>query len=376
MFVDLKSKLEIKCMKKMLIITNPMDQGGAETFLMKIYRALDKTRYQFDFYVMGEKGFYDDEIISLGGRITYAPMKTEGFFKYKKHLKSFFKTNRYDYVYRALSNSLASLDLHYAKKYGNPKRLIARSANANSLNKLGHCIYKPFSLSSSNIKLAPSTEAAIFMFGKRKVKNGEVTLLMNGINTSLFRFQPEKRILKRKELGIIGNEVIFIHVGRFAKQKNHDELADIFKEYLLLDESARLICIGTGDTKENFVTKSKEFNIFEKIIFLEQRTDINELLMAGDIMLLPSLFEGLPNVVMEAQATGLPCLVSNTVTKECNATGLVSFEDLGDPKKWAEQCVEILSDNSNSREENAEKFPIEYDINQTVEQFIRIIFKD
>lgn len=353
-----------------------MNQGGAETFLMKMYRTLDKTQYQFDFFVMGGKGFYDDEILDLGGQITYAPMKTAGFLKYKKFIKSFFQNNKYNYVYRSLSDSIASLDLHYAKKYGKAKRVIARSAIANSLNKFGHYIYRPLSFRSSNVKIAPSTEAAIFMFGKRNVEKGRVNILMNGIQTSLFAFDSYTRIQKRKELKIKDDDKLFIHVGRFSEQKNHKELADIFREVLTLDDKARLLCIGTGDTKENFVKKCKDLNIFKNIILLERRTDVNELLMAAEIMLLPSLYEGLPNVVIEAQATGLPCLVSDTITKECDATGLVSFEKLNDPKKWAEESLKILNSNWDLRKENSEKFPMKYDIGQTVKQFIKIVFED
>lgn len=360
----------------MLIITSPMDQGGAETFLMKVYRALDKTKYQFDFYVMGNRGFYDDEIIGLGGKITYGPMKSEGFFAYRKSLKNFLKNNMYDYVYRAMANSLASLDLFYAKKYGKAKTLVARSMIAEPSRDFIQCLFMPLLRSVSTVKVAPSTEAGLFMFGKRSVRKNNVNILMNGIDTSLFVFDNKTRIEKRSELTLDKNEILFIHIGRFSKQKNQLELADIFKKIVSLKENARLLCIGSGDEKEDFIKKCEKLNILHKIIFLEQRKDINELLMAADLMLLPSLFEGLPNVIMEAQATGLPCLVSDTVTKECNVTNLVFFDKLGNSKKWAEESLNILDNNLNLREENAKKFPVKYDINQIVEQFVQIVFND
>lgn len=363
-------------MKRMLVITPSMDQGGAETFLMKVYRALDKKKYQFDFYIMGNKGFYDGEIISLGGRITYAPMKTKGFFKYRSFIKAFFKSNNYEYIYRAVSTSLATLDLFYAKKYGNPKRIIARSTNSNVYGKIAHYAFRPFMLNVSNAKIAPSTEAAMFMFGKRSVKMNKVSLLMNGIDTSLFSFMDNKRTKSREGLGIKSSETLFIHIGRFTKQKNHSELAVIFKEILMIDNNSRLLCVGDGRTKGNFIRKCKDLNVLERVIFLEQRSDINELLMAADIMLLPSLFEGLPNVVMEAQATGLPCLVSDNVTKECDVTNLVYFEKLGNPGKWASQSLKISNSNMYLREENAKKFPEKYDINQIAERFVNIVFED
>lgn len=199
---------------------------------------------------------------------------------------------------------------------------------------------------------------------------------MNGIDTSLFAFTGKARIEKREELNIKREEVVFIHIGRFSKQKNQSELADIFKEVALLENNARFLCVGSGNEKIDFIKKCKALNILDKVTLLELRTDINELLMAADIMLFPSLFEGLPNVVVEAQATGLPCLVSETVTKECKVTDFVSFEKLGDPKKWAEKSLKILSKNIDSREENAKKFPMEYDIDKIVEQFVQIVFND
>lgn len=362
-------------MKRMLIMHGPMNQGGAETFLMKIYRAIDKTKYQFDFYLMGGKGFYDSEILSLGGEIFYSSMKTQGFRQYKNSLKSFFKTHHYDYVFRALSNSLSSLDLYYAKKYGKANVLIARSANSDSKEKVFHRLFLPFAKHIPNKMIAPSTEAAIFMFGRGNVEKGKVKLLMNGVDTSLFNFTEQKRTKIRSVLNISQDEKLFIHIGRFDEAKNHFELADIFLEIYSLNDKAKLLCVGSGILKNDFIKKCNNLNILDKIIFLENRTDINELLMAADAMLLPSLYEGMPNVVIEAQSTGLPCLVSNSITKECNISNIVYFESLGNPKKWAAKANNIANYNLEKRIENVTRFPKEYRIEEVTKRFAHIVFE-
>lgn len=362
-------------MKRLLIITNTMNQGGAETFIMKIFRKLNKTKYMFDFYIMGDKGYYDKEILALGGKITYGPIKTKGFRAYKYYFKNFLKNNKYEYVYKATANSVGALDLYFVKKSGMAKNIIVRSTNSKSDNILLHMLFRPFANRFSITKIAPSTEAAFFMFGKRKTKAGKVVIFKNGVDTKLFKFDLGKRLQKRISLGIKENAKVFIHVGRFTKQKNHMFVLNIFSKISSTYHDAILLLVGTGELKQNAEEFVAEQRLEDKVLFLENRADINELLMAADVLFLPSLFEGLPNIIIEAQAACLPCIVSTQVSKEVKITNLVTFLDINNVDKWVNLKFEELFINPIERS-NYKGFPDEYDSKQTSLDFIKIVFNE
>lgn len=364
-------------MKNLLILTNTMNQGGAESFLMKIYREIDKSKYQFDFYIMGNVGYFDDEIRSLGGKIFYKTMKTTNFRQYKSDLKSFMKNNNYSFVFRSIAFPLAALDLYYAKKYLKPKNTIVRSTIAlNSKSFFGRAI-QILTNSFSNIKIAPSTEAGIYMFGRRLVKKNKVHILINGIDTKKFVFDLNLRLLKRNELGIEDGELLFIHIGRFSEQKNHSFLFKIFNQILIQAPNSKLICIGEGVLESTSKKILNELNIEKSVFIYNKIPNVETFLNAADLMIFPSIFEGLPNVVMEAQGASLPVVASNTITNECKVTDLVEFLPLNDVKEWAESCLKIAKhykENLILREKV--KFPEELDIKKIADRFVELVFKE
>lgn len=362
-------------MKKLLVLTNTMNQGGAETFIMKIYRIIDKNQYQFDFYIMGEEGFYDEEIISLGGKITYAPMKTKGFKKYKNYLTNFLAENKYKYVYKSVANSISELDFFYVKKFEHAKVIAARSMIAKNGNSILHYLFRPLANTFSTVKLAPSTEAANFMFGKRQIRQNKVILLNNGVPIEQFAFDNEVRMRVREMLKLKDDSKLFIHIGRFSRQKNHCFLLEVFEKVNKLDNNTYLLCVGSGELKQSFIHNVASKNLEKNVILFDKRTDVNELLMAADMMLLPSLFEGLPNVVIEAQATGLPCIVSEKVTREAKVTNLVTFLNINDSNLWGEHIVKHNLKLSNQNRLTFNTFPNDYHINEVVKKFINTIFK-
>jgi len=327
-------------MKRLLCIVSSMDRGGAETFLMKVYRCLDRTKYQMDFCVSkSEKGFYDDEIKSLGGKIYVVSPKS------KKPLKSFFqikkivKENKYNSVLRTSQQSLATIDL-IAARCGGAKKLIYRSSNANitggGLKKFLNKLFSFLPKIVPNVKVAPSTEAAEFVFGKNSVKNGEVTILPNGVDYDKFKINFETREKLRKELGV-EDRIVFGHIGRFNIQKNHSFLLEIFKEVSKSIENAVLVIIGEGELEQEIKDKVISLKLNDKVKILEPQSNINEYLMAFDMLIFPSFFEGMPNVVIEAQATGLRCVISDTITREAEITNLLTYVDLKeDVKKWSD----------------------------------------
>lgn len=369
--------------KRTLIISPSMDKGGAETFIMKVYREMDKSKYQFDFYLMCDyKSAYEDEIKSLGGNVFHGTKKTDSYIKYKKDMKFFFSEHHYETIYRAGDNSLTSLDLKFSIKYGKPNRTIFRATNARppklGLKDILHYLYRPIANKNSDIKLSPSTLAAEFVFGKHLTINKKVNIIHNGLDFNLFKFNYKKRIEKRLELGIQENDKVIVHVGRFAKQKNHLFIIDVFNELLKKDNNYKLIFVGEkNQLYEEVYKKATTSPNPDKFIFLGSRDDVPELLMAADALLFPSFHEGMPNVVIEAQATGLPSLISSNITSDVKITKNVYFLSLNDNSlAWATSINNILlTRNLEKRKEFSNSFPENYFIENVTKNIIEIFFE-
>jgi glycosyltransferase involved in cell wall biosynthesis len=353
-----------------------MNVGGAETFLMKVYRQLDKTKYQMDFAVgISEKGHYDDEIIALGGSIYHVTPKSKGIIQNFSSIKKIVKENRYQYVLRTSQHSLSALEL-LAAKIGGAKTRVFRSSNANdeggTVSRLLQKIFAFMPKYFANVRIAPSTEAAEFVFGKNCIKNGKAQLLHNGIDLSIYHYSETDRQNIRKEFNITEDAFVVGHVGRFQAQKNHLFLLEIFSRVCKENENALLLLVGKGKLEENIREKAKELGILNHIIFTGVRSDVPALLSAMDVFVFPSLYEGMPNTVIEAQATGLPCIISDTITKEANVTGLVSYLPLEHPSSWGEMVI-----NSVQKERFDTRAVFQeagYDIQSVTEHFVKLIF--
>lgn len=364
-------------MKRLLCITGNMDSGGAETFLMKIYRKLDKSKYQIDFLITSkEEGLYKKEILELGGKIYRGAQKSEGIVKYFFDTYKTVKNNRYDYVIRMSQHSIATLDLLIAKLAG-AKVLVQRSTNSKiSDGKVTNLLHKGFKFLPKyipNVKIAPASESAIFTFGKECMKNDEVCILNNAIPTDKFIFNLEERGKIRKEFNIEDKFVIG-HIGRFNFQKNHSFLIDIFKEISLKKENAILLLVGQGELEEEVKNKVKQLGLENKVIFAGVRKDIPSILMGMDVFLFPSFFEGMPNTVIEAQATDLPCVVADTITREANITNNIEYVSLDlTSNEWANKVLDI----KNIGRKNMKELFIEkgYDIESVAKKFVDLIFE-
>lgn len=365
-------------MKRLLCIVGKMDVGGAETFLMKIYRNVDRKNYQMDFAV-SEKGYYDDEIKIMGGKVYYIHPKTVSVFKNFIDIVSLVKKNKYKYVMRISQHSLSGLEL-IAAKIGGAKIRVFRSSNSNTtstskLNQILHkgCIFMPRYF--ANIKIAPSTEAAEFMFGKKYVKDKKVILLHNALDLNIYKFNSKLREKIRNEF-YIKNNLVIGHIGRFNKQKNHKFLIDVFAEILKRKPDSILMLIGKGEMKEKIEEQIIKLGIDKSVIFTGVRDDVPELLCAMDIFIFPSLYEGMPNTVIEAQATGLPCVIADTITREAGITDLVHYKSLQySPREWSEDVLSYCNRDNKNRELYSEQLKAAgYDINDCAKKFIEIIF--
>ena len=354
-----------------------MDAGGAETFLMKMYRQLDRTRYQMDFIVSGDKrGYYEDEIDRLGGRVFRITRKTKDFSAYRHELYNAVREDGCPSVLRIGSDAFSALDLWIAKKAG-ARKLSMRSSNASDgKGKMGTLVQKAIRrplTSVADVKIAPSDLAAEYTFGRKAVKNGEVHYLKNALDLNAYAYSTEKRSAIRKELGIKDNAFVVGHVGRFAKQKNHGFLINAFYELVKINPEARLILVGKGELENEIRAKVEELGLVDAVDFTGVRSDIPALLSAFDVFALPSLYEGMPNVVIEAQAAGLPCLVADSVTRQANVTGLVEYVPNNEPTKWAQAIASIDLISGRSGMNNA-MISAGYDITQVADEFVRLVF--
>ena len=366
-------------MKRLLCIVNNMNTGGAETFLMKLYRSIDRTQYQFDFCVTepGE-GFYYEEIRRLGGRIHKIEGKSKHPIRSMVMLWKLVREERYESVIRMGWYAFTALDLLVAKLAG-AKRVALRSATGTMSGSWKkrlflHWIPLPIARLVPNVKIAPSDLAAQFMFGKRAYETGKVLLLNNGVDTSQFVFDEQVRRQLREKLGLDDGFVVG-HVGRLSSQKNHKFLFQIFHKIKAERPDAMLCLVGGGELEHSLRQQVRQLGLEESVRFLGIRSDVPRLLMAFDVMVFPSFFEGMPNTVIEAQATGLHCVIADTITKGAAVTDRVEYLSLEDSADtWAQQALQYAKpyERPDMKPAFVEKG---YDISAVAEQFCRVMFE-
>ena len=355
-----------------------MNMGGAETFLMKVFRQLDKEKYILDFCVNDfNENYYENEIKALGGTIYKIPSKTRDIFSFKKKIKTIIADGHYDYVLRITSNCFGLYDLKIAKMAG-AKVTIARSSNASDGNfflSLLNAISRKMFLKYVDVKIAPSDLAAKYTFGTKLYNSGKIVLLKNGLNLDDYKFDKHKREVVRKGLGLTDDVFVIGHIGRFQKQKNHMKLVDIFYEFQKQNNNSFLIMIGSGELKTKIETKVKALKIDQKVLFCGLKDNIPDFLSAFDAFVFPSLFEGMPNTVVEAQASGLPCVVSDTITKEADITKTVTFVSNRAPiTEWI-QSIKRRTDEKRSLA-YSQLYKSGYDIASVTSCFVKAIFND
>lgn len=331
---------------RVLQVIGIMNRGGAETMIMNLYRQIDKSKVQFDFVEhTNERAIFDNEIESMGGRIYRCPRLVGGnYFVYKNWWREFFRNEGAEcVVVHGHIGSTAAVYLKEAKKVG--KFTIAHSHSSGSDYSLKSMIYSIFSYKTRNIAdyfFGCSQVAGIDRFGKNTVENsGRFKILQNAIEVDKYVYSSEKRREIREKLGYLPEELVIGHVGRMTSEKNHDFILQIFKCICLMKREVRLVLVGDGKLREELEGKAENLGVSEKISFLGVRADVDKVMQAMDVFVFPSLFEGLPVTMVEAQAAGLPCVISNKVPDECIITeGLVTIKNLSEsPEEWAKHIL-------------------------------------
>lgn len=333
-------------MKRILNITGGMAPGGVESFIMNVYRNVDREKVQFDFIVHKKvDGDFIPEIEAMGGKVFLAPRKSKHPFKNLKMIKDTVKAGNYAAVIRHSANAYCVLDLKAAKS-GGAKKVIFHSHSTSTKLKTIHKFFRGMMKTVPTERFACSNNAGRWMYGDADFK-----VICNAIDIKKYAFNKEKQDELRKEFGLLGKKV-FIHVGNLRAPKNHLFLISFFEKVVRNNSDAVLLLVGEGEERANIEAKISELGIEENVKLLGLRHDIPELLNMADVFFLPSVYEGLPVSVIEAQAAGLKCLISDVITEDVVVTDLVTRMSLDRSlEDWANQALELSKDYSRDNQE-------------------------
>ena len=333
---------------RVLHVLGGVGLGGAESRIKDLYRQMDRDEIQFDFLVHSADAntrkpeFYDEEIQALGGHIYVLPkFKVYNYFSYRRAVRAFFTAHREFRVVQGHMTSTAGIYLPIAKKAGVPVT-VAHARNAGVVKGLKGLATKFFRrglAQKADRCFACSALAGEDVFGKEAMEAGQVKIIHNAIDVSRFTYDEKVRGEMRAQLGL-SEHLALGHVGRFEYQKNHPYLLDVFAAVCKERADAALLLLGDGADRPVMEEKCKELGIADKVRFLGNRKDAERYYQAMDLFLLPSFFEGLPGVLVEAQAAGLKCIVSDTVTREAQSTDLVTYLSIEGPAEvWAQEIL-------------------------------------
>lgn len=314
---------------RVLQIMGIVESGGVEAVIMNYYRHIDKSKVQFDFVMhKGSNQNYINEVKSKGANVYEVTPYTKNIIKFTYEIYKIIKEGNYKIVHSNM-NALSGFPLLAAYIAGVKFRILHNHTTDSieeRLRTLVKRLLRPFAKAFANRYWACSKLAGEWMYGKKFVESGKVTIINNAINLDKFAFNQEKRVELRKKLGLEGKFVVG-HVGRFVTVKNHEFLIDVFANVAIKKEKAILLLIGEGPLMGIIQEKVNHLGLTEKVIFLGTRSNVADLYNVMDVFILPSLYEGLPVVGVEAQANGLPFLCSSSVTKEVGLTSSIRFID-------------------------------------------------
>lgn len=345
-----------------LVLITVMDRAGAETMLMNYLRNIDRDRIQMDFLInRAEKSDYEDEIKRLGSRIYHMCGLVPGKFgRYKREFKQFLQEHPEYTIIHSHLEERSYFALKIAKKMGVPVRIVHAHSVPKHLDlKLPVRLYFRHKLKGTYThRFACSEEPAKWLYGTSE----NVTFMKNAIDVEKFSHSESTREKVRQELHISKDTLVIGHIGRFIYEKNQSFLLDIFNNVNKAHPKCKLLLIGGGKPKgeiaykEEIKKKTTKLGIKDKVEFLGVREDIPELMQAMDFLVMPSISEGFPVTLVEGQAAGLKCLVSDAITYKCDVTGEMQFMSLKDDAvEWANK---ILSWNSSDNCEKNQKFEL------------------
>lgn len=363
-------------MRRILHITSSLNRNGTETFIMNVYRHIDRSLIQFDFLLFSQstKGYYE-EALSLGAKIYHLRTRRDGLIKYYIDIFRFFKlhASEYDGIHFSACSLTTIFPIVCAKIFHIPIRIVhAHSTSWEGIhNYVFHKINRLIIPVIATDFLACSDEA-VKWFYPLCIKH-KCQLIKNGIETQRFSYNSKVREEIRKDLKL---EQAFVigHVGRFVEVKNHKFLLKLLQHTLCKIPTAKLLLAGDGELLEKIKKQAIEMQLDSKVIFLGHRTDVENILQAFDCFVLPSLYEGLPFVLLEAQCSGLKVLASDVISPEAKVTDNIFTLNLNqDISIWVEYLLRFTHysrvDTSLSIAEKG------YSIENTVREMTRIYLR-
>lgn len=363
----------MKINPKVLMVLSDLDNcNGITSYVMNYYKNMDLSKIKIDFVLTSDKinKEYKNVILENNSNI-YTINYENSVLDSVKETKKFMKENshKYDIIHSHLINK-GYFFLKYAKKYGIKNRIIhshnTTLGNGSKIRNIVNIIFKNLTLSNANQYFACSNLAGKYLFKNKKFK-----IINNAINIEKFIYNEKLRNKYRKQLKI-ENKYVIGQVGRIAYQKNHIFFCEVFKELLKKNKDIVWLIIGNGELENEIKDNVKKLNIDKNVIFLGSRNDVNELYSAFDLFIMPSHFEGLPVVAIEAQANGVDCLLSDNITKETKLISLVEFLPLI-KEKWVNFIAKKIKKETKRTNVNLKNLE-SYDIINTKEK-LEIIYR-
>lgn len=305
-----------------------LDIGGSQTMIMNIYRTIDRNRIQFDFIVdHSDQLYFKEEIEKLGGKVFVMPRFTgKNIFQVQKAWNCFFDAHPEYHVLHSHVRSYSSIYFPIAKKHG--IKTIAHShstSNGSGIKSIVKIILQYPLRYEADYFFGCSLKAGEWLFGKKIVQSDRYFTIKNAIDTQKYFFNRKQRSILRNQLRIEEDVTVFIHVGRLHEAKNHIFLLHVFAMLIKEIPNSMLLLVGDGELLSEIEKQIEQLNLKSNVKMLGARTDIPDILNVADVFLFPSKWEGLPVTVVEAQASGLPCFVSDKITKEVGISELVKF---------------------------------------------------
>ncbi len=367
---------------RVLQVIGIMNQGGAEAMLMNLYRVIDRSKVRFDFVVNSEKeGFFDNEIRQLGGQIFHCPrFNGKNIVPYLKWWDAFLDDHPEYRIIHGHIGSSAALYLGCAKRHS--RYTVAHSHNTNRYLSVRDYLFSVVSFPVRYIAdffLVCSSAAGLSRYGMKTVKAvNKCKLFPNAIETRNYQYSTFIRDKVRKSLGVEGNTFLIGHVGRLSKQKNHKFILEIFQEIHRNDKNTKLVLVGDGELRSQIENQIADKKLCDSVIMTGMRNDINEIMQAFDLLLFPSLYEGLPVTLVEAQAAGLPCLISDTIPRDSIlVSDLVTTYSLSrSAEEWAEKAEEVLQREEKRKDYVKEVYDAGFDVHKTAEWLTEFYLKN
>lgn len=355
---------------RLLMVLDSTGRGGSQSFVMNVIRNIDKEKYQIDVTITRNKrGGFDKEMEALGCNIyNLEHFHVINYRRFVNCWKTFLSEHQYDIIHGHVS-STASIYLRIARKYGCYTILHSHSGGyrGNWFERQVKKIFTRGAAEQADLWFACSDKAARRLYGSGFIESPKYHYIPNAIDVRNYIFNIEIRERIRGEINVGQGTFVCGHVGSFSTPKNHKFLIQVFKKVKQKKPDSKLLLVGDGYLHDNIVQLIEEYGLNADVILTGSVGNVNEYMMGMDVMIFPSLFEGLPVTVVEAQATGLPAVISDVITKDVYLTDIVTYKPLSDSADdWSEAV--LAKSNNNRREYNEKIANTIFNMNTSVKQ--------